>query len=162
MKKKFSLFISILLLLFLFLVFVTQVSAINNQELQTTSSTPFLTQSLTPENVCLNEILNSKIDSLESQITIQSNAYSSAINRWESNMNTILVIIAIATVILAVLGFSLVRFYLRKAVEDNLKGILKENIEKIYEDELNRIRKEWEPKFTKLYEEYRHIPPTKK
>lgn len=154
MKNKiFVAIIIVFLSSFVLLLYATNVSASNYQSVQTNSPTIVPTYTSIPNLLSLNEV-NSKMYCLENGLEIQNYAYNSAINRWESNMNLILVIIAIATVVLAIFGFGILKFYVKKIIEDSLQKILRENVEQINEEELRKIRKEWDPKFADLYREY--------
>lgn len=101
------------------------------------------------------EILKIRIDGLEQSIQTQTDAYNATISRWESNLNLILVIIAVVGVLIAILSIGVIKEGVNRIVEHQLKQLTKEQIDRITETELKEIRSNYEPKFTALYEEYR-------
>lgn len=102
-----------------------------------------------------------KIENLESLVKIQSEAYSATISRWESNLNLILTILGIATAIFTLLGFITFKYWIKNQIIEKYKEVADNELSSLIENEADRIRKEYEPKFAKLYDEYRKIKKEK-
>ena len=108
--------------------------------------------------------LASKIDELESTIRIdqrlmdaQSRAYSATVDRMESNMNMVLTVIGVASILLAVLSFGVIRYWIRSMLEERLKSLAGEELSHVAQEEAAKLRGEWEPKFEELYKEYQRL-----
>jgi hypothetical protein len=99
--------------------------------------------------------LEKRLDDLGSVVEVQSNSFDATVSRMESNLNLLLTILAIASLLAAILGFGIVRVWVRSLVENRLKDITSQEVSRVTQEELERIRKEWEPQFAELYEEYR-------
>lgn len=104
---------------------------------------------------CEYKVLESRIDSIQDYVNLQSETYSSTISRWESNLNFILVILGAVGLVVALLGFGFVKDLINRSVAERLKEISQTQIEKAIEQEVLAIRNKWDPKFAELYEEYR-------
>ncbi len=120
------------------------------------SSTPVVHPTITPNpfDARLNS-LELKAESFDTLIQIQSNSFNSTISRLESNFNLILAIAAISSAVIALLGLGFARIWIRDLIEKQIQDTASDEIARIAQKELERIREEWEPKFASLYEEYR-------
>lgn len=108
--------------------------------------------------------LSNRIDNIERTlggheilVEVQSNTFNATVSRMESNLNLLLTIIGIVSILIALLGYGVVRMWIRSQVEQRIKGITSEEISRLSEDEVSRLREEWEPKFRDLYDEYQGI-----
>ncbi len=99
--------------------------------------------------------LEKRLDDLGYVLEVQSNTFDATVSRMESNLNLLLMILAIASLLAAILGFGIVRVWIRSLVENRLKDLTSQEVSRATQEELDRIRKEWDPKFAELYEEYR-------
>jgi hypothetical protein len=127
-------------------------SATSTQTPESLTSTP--TASVTDNRI---NSLEARVDSLKSFVEIQSRSYDAAVSRMESNLNLLLAILAITSVVVALVWFGSVRLWITNTVQTQLKQATAEEVKKVAEAELQRIRSEWEPKFAQLYEEYHKI-----
>ncbi len=109
-----------------------------------------------PFNARVNS-LEQQVESFDTLIEIQSNSFNSTISRLESNFNLILAIVAISSTVIALLGLGFARIWVRDLIEKQIQGTASDEITKISQVELERIREEWDPKFASLYEEYRNV-----
>jgi hypothetical protein len=100
------------------------------------------------------EGIERRLDDIQALVEVQSSTYDATVTRVESNFNLLLAILAIASLLTAILGFGFVRIWIRSLVEDQLKQITSREISHLIEREVHRLRDEWEPKFVELYEEY--------
>lgn len=98
--------------------------------------------------------LERRFDHLESLVEVQSNVYDATVQRMESNLNLLLAILAVASLLAGVLGLGIARVWIRSLVEERLRDITSQEISRLVQEEVSRLREEWEPKFTELYEEY--------
>ena len=105
------------------------------------------------------EVTNARLQALEQQLDVQAQLFEATVARMESNTNLLLAIMAIASVLLAVMGFGVVRFWISNTVEGQLRKALSEQMQSLAEREISRLRSEWESKFLALYEEYKGIRP---
>ena len=55
------------------------------------------------------EVLNEKVNGLERDLQLQTDMYSASVARMESNMNVFIGVMTVASILLAVLGFGVVR-----------------------------------------------------
>jgi len=158
-NKRPVLLLSLILMLPMFLlVDVFRFSAPQDQ-LPTPTFTPEPTQSILVETAVEQRIqlLETRVDSLETFVEIQSNSYSAAISRSESNINVMLAVMAVASVLVAILGFGVVRLWVNRLVEERITKMTSERIQAIVNDEVEKARRNWDHQFAELYEEYRSI-----
>ena len=101
--------------------------------------------------------LERRFDHLGSLVEVQSNVYDATVQRMESNLNLLLAILAVASLLAAVLGFGIARVWIRSLVEKRLRDITSQEISRLVQEEVGRLREEWEPKFAELYEEYSRL-----
>jgi len=128
-----------------------------------TSSTPEpISPTPTPESGDQRfDLIETRMDALEKFVEVVSLSFNSAIARMESNINLMLGIIAVASVILAILGFGVMRLWIARLVENQVRQTASEEVERVAEAEAKRIRDEWDPKMAEIYEEYRRAIPRK-
>jgi predicted membrane protein len=98
--------------------------------------------------------LQRRIDDLGSLVEVQSNSFNATVSRMESNLNLLLIILAVASLLIAILGFGIVRVWIRALVERQLRDITTREASTIVKDEIKKIREEWDPKFAEIYDEY--------
>jgi hypothetical protein len=98
--------------------------------------------------------LERRFDHLESLVEVQSNVYDATVQRMESNLNLLLAILAVGSLLAALLGLGIARVWIRSLVEDRLRDITSQEISRLVQEEVSQTREEWEPKFSELYEEY--------
>jgi hypothetical protein len=116
------------------------------------------TPTQTPLSVELQVIeLERRLDHLESLIQVQSNVYDATVQRMESNLNLLLAILAVASLLAAVLGLGIVRVWIRSLVEERLRNTTSQEVSRLVQKEVSFLREEWEPKFAELYEEYNRL-----
>ena len=119
MKNFFLLIIITLLFPLSFLInFQSIYYSINNQYLKETNYEEF-TPTTTPVPIIINEqpsILEVRIDSLENLIELQSQSYSATVSRWESNLNLILSIIGIASILIAIFGITAFKYWVKSQI----------------------------------------------
>jgi hypothetical protein len=110
--------------------------------------TPILpTPTPTPLTVELQVIeLERRFDHLESLVEVQSNVYDATVQRMESNLNLLLAILAVASLLAGVLGLGIARVWIRSLVEERLRHITSQEISRLVQEEMSRLREEWEPK----------------
>lgn len=101
--------------------------------------------------------LERRFDHLESLVQVQSNVYDATVQRMESNLNLLLAILAIASLLAAVLGLGFARIWIRSLVEERLRNTTSQEVSLLVQKEVGLLRDEWEPKFTALYEEYNRL-----
>jgi hypothetical protein len=150
-----------LFLLFSTLIFITPIGISSYHNQSSTSSTPEPIKTTPTSNQADQNIQNleARVNSLEKFIELESNSYSASVSRMESNTNVILVVMAVASIVVAILGFGVVRLWISKMVEDRVTKITSDQVQNATKAEVDRIRKEWDPKFADLYEEYRKSIP---
>lgn len=100
-------------------------------------------------------ILEAQVSQDQSLIAVQSNSFGAAIARVESSANLVLIVLAIAALIAALLGFGIVRGWVSSLVQERLEKISREDLDRTIQAELTKLRLEWDGKFAELYEEYR-------
>ena len=101
------------------------------------------------------DVLEARIQGLETNAQTQSEAYAATVTRMEANMNFLLAVMAVASLLVAVLGFGFVKIWIRQQVEQKIQSALSREVTELAKQEIDRIRGEWDPKFAELYEEYR-------
>lgn len=101
------------------------------------------------------EAIEAKLQSLEKNIQTQSEAYSATVTRMEANMNLLLAVMAVASLLVAILGFGFVKIWLRQLVEERVQKALSQEVNELAKNEIDKLRREWDPKFASLYDEYR-------
>lgn len=99
--------------------------------------------------------LEGRLDDLQTLVEVQSSVFDATVSRMESNLNLLLTILAIASLLTAILSLGILRVWIKSLVEDQLKATTEQQVSRAVQKEVARIREEWEPKFTELYEEYR-------
>ena len=128
------------------------------------NTTSLLTTPLPPTPTPTNVELMNKMERIEAQIEghgslieVQSSTFEATVSRIESNLNLLLAIIAIASVLIALVGYGVVRMWIGSQVEEQISGITSDEISRLTADELSKMRDEWEPRFQELYEEYQRL-----
>jgi hypothetical protein len=157
MKNKNVVFYPIVFLSILLISF----SSLNNSYLSKND----LLETMTPTNIFITSpsisvdilLLNSRLESLENSQKIESNAFSAAIARSESNMNFLLAIIAISTILLAIIGLSVVKTWIAQSVNQYISKTTSNQMNLLIEKEIQKLRSDWDSKFSELYEEYKRI-----
>jgi hypothetical protein len=126
---------------------------------QAPTPTPiYPTPSQTPIAVELRVIeLERRVDLLESLLEVQSNVYNATVQRMESNLNLLLAILAIASLLAAILSLGFARVWIKSLVEERLRGTTSQEVSRLVQKEVDSLREEWEPKFTELYDEYSRL-----
>jgi len=157
MNKLFSILAIPLVIILILSLSLISAKPIRSPTLATSTQTPESPTSTPTASVTDNRIssIETRVNSLESFVEIQSRSYDAAVSRMESNLNLLLAILAIASVVVALVGFGAVRLWITYTVQTQLKQATADEVKKVTEAELQRIRSEWEPKFAQLYEEYR-------
>lgn len=102
-------------------------------------------------------LIQVRVDSIEQALQVQTQAFSAAISRAESNMNLLLAIIAISSVVVALLGFGIVRFWISQGVSQHVSRTTTDEVRALAEQEIHRLRSQWDPKFAELYDEYKRL-----
>jgi hypothetical protein len=103
------------------------------------------------------QAIERRLDDIQTLVEVQSSANDATVSRMESNFNLLLAILAIASLLAAILGYGIVRVWIRSLVENRLKQITSQEISRLVDEEVSRLRDEWEPKFVELYEEYSRV-----
>lgn len=103
------------------------------------------------------EALEKRIDDLHALVEVQSGVFDATVARMESNQSQLLAIVGVASLLVAVLGLGVVRIWVRNSVEQGLSTVAREEFSRQVEKEIDALREEWEPKFTKLYKEYEKL-----
>jgi hypothetical protein len=101
------------------------------------------------------DVLEAKIQGLETTIQTQSEAYAATVTRMEANMNFLLAVMGVASLLVAILGFGFVKIWIRQQVEQRVQNALSKEVTQLAKQEIDRIRGDWDPKFAALYDEYR-------
>lgn len=101
--------------------------------------------------------LETRINSLESMLKIQSETYSATISRWESNLNLIITMIGIASVLITLLGIITFRYWIKNQINEQYKKISIDELNSLVRKEIDKIREKWDQKFADLYDDYRKI-----
>ena len=151
MKNNFVL-LSIMLLIPLFLIIGSRsysytFSNESPQEIFTTTPIPNVKEQPS--------VLEVRIDSLENLIEIQSQSFNATVSRWESNLNLILSIIGIVSILIAIFGITAFKYWVKNQITEQYKKAVGEELNLLIKKEMDDMRKEWDPKFAALYDEYR-------
>ncbi len=140
-------------ILFLGISMVFEIPAYSNAT-KTPTFTPIATPTIVTNDSQI-EILEVKVQNLETNVQTQSEAYAATVTRMEANMNVLLAVMAVASLLVAFLGFGVVKIWIRQLVEERIQKALSQEVNELAQKEADRIRAEWDPKFASLYEEYR-------
>lgn len=119
----------------------------------TTTPTP----PIPPEVSLRLQAIERRLDDMQTLVEVQSSVNDATVSRMESNLNLLLAILAIGSLLAAVLGFAMVRIWIRSLVENQLRQITSQEVSRVANMEMCRLREEWDPKFAELYQEYRRV-----
>lgn len=110
--------------------------------------------------------LEERVNNLEGQIGIysslidsQSNIFNASVSRSESNINLLLALMAISSIIFGLIGLGFIKKWVENSVENYINNISEKKLSKLMEYEQLRIRNKWDPKFAKIYDEYLNTVP---
>lgn len=100
-------------------------------------------------------VLDARVQGLESAMQVQTAAYSAAVSRMEMNINILLGIIAVASLLAAIVGFGVVRNWIRLQVEEGLQKALTKELDEKVDKAISGMRADWESRIASLYDEYK-------
>lgn len=119
--------------------------------------TPTPIQTATPSLDFRVSDLETRCEDMTLLLETQSSAFDAAMRRAESNINLLLAILAVASVVAALAGLLVARVWIRSLVEERVKAATAEEVSRLAQEELDRLKKEWEPKFAQLYADYNRL-----
>ena len=111
-KSSWNLFLILLLFMFIgILLFGEAPAPAYSKGTPTPVVTPVIPATVVPNSSQV-DVLEERIHSLEKTIQTQSEAYSTTVTRMEANMNLLLAVIAVASLLVAFLGFGVVKIWI--------------------------------------------------
>jgi len=102
-------------------------------------------------------VLEEQLDDAQTLLETQKSVFEATVARMESNFTLLIAIIGLAALAVGLIGVRLVRELIRQAVQSGLQTMTEESLAKAVDEEVSRLRSEFEPQFTALYEEYRRV-----
>src|SRR5689334_5356951 len=114
MKSSWNLFLVLLLFLCIGTLLFVEVPAYAYSKVTPTPVVNPVTPVTAVPNSSQVNVLEERINSLEKTIQTQSEAYSTTVTRMEANMNLLLAVIAVASLLVAFLGFGVVKIWIRQ------------------------------------------------
>lgn len=101
--------------------------------------------------------LERRVEYLELLAEMQSDVYEATVQRMEFYLTLISIAVALIPLLASFLSFFLFRKWVISQVEKELKEITAQEISHLIGNQVDQLRKAWEPKFVELYKEYRRL-----
>lgn len=158
--KPVFLFVGIALLVILVVKATSVAHAIGPCTYHAVSPTPphpTTTPTIPPEFDLRVQAIEKRLDDMQMLVEVQSSVNDATVSRMESNLNLLLAILATGSLLAAVLGFAIVRIWIRSLVENQLRQITSQEVARLADAEVRRLREEWDTKFAELYQEYHRV-----